>query len=109
MQPQGSLLGCALSLLWIHSPSGASTALEKEPCEVFVVILEQSRVLTQGRGAVGDAVQSEQQWGSPQVQEDQRCLKGAGSKHSLLGQWRPVCVLGQFLVISISREGHLNT
>lgn len=58
-----------------------------------------------GEGAVGDAVQPEQQRGSPQVQGDQWCLKDAGSKHSLLGQWRPVGGLGQFFVISISRRG----
>lgn len=33
-----------------------------------------------GEGALGDAVQPEQQQGSPQLQRDQRCLKDAGSR-----------------------------
>lgn len=52
VQPLGSLLGCALSLPWTQSPSGASQALEEEllPCEVSTVSLEQSGGLAQGFG-----------------------------------------------------------
>lgn len=119
VQPLGSLLGCALSLPWTQSPSGASQALRRNCCLVRCPLLAWSKAggwhKVLGEGVVEDAGQSEQQQGSPQggsaVPRGCR-IQGLGSGDLLVGLHCPGTVLGHLQMRSPNRpsmRSHLDS